>query len=331
MIELSRDLQEALIAEASRAPSVHNVQPARWRFDDTGVKLFRELDRELPVGDPTGHDLRASLGAAFEGMRIALSRHGMKLGDPVLERSHAPTSRIIPVASALISEGAEEDPLAAAVQVRRSHRGRFAPATEQGRTALLGVSADDAIVITDPHAVSKVAELHDRATWAFESRPEYHAELWRWLRLSPTDPNWSRDGLNADCLALSPLEREAARILLRPPAFRILSRFGVARLLVSEAPQVRSATGIVLFAPSRGLSAFEVGRRFYRLWLEITAAGMYLAPMSASADDPETNSALRTRFGVAETHRIANVLRVGRAPAAGVALSPRLPIQELIA
>ena len=324
-----RETLETLVREAARAPSVHNVQPARWRFDETGVTLLREPGRELPVGDPTGHDLRASLGAAFEGMRIALSRHGLKLGDPVLERSHAPQARIIPVASAYISEGADEDPLAGMVQVRRSHRGRFAPATPEASAALQAVSADDAVVVLDQKSIAAVVELHDRATWTFESRSAYHEELWSWLRLTPGDPRWSRDGLNADCLALSALEREAARILLRPPAFAILSRLGVARLLVSEAPQVRSSTGIVLFTPSRGLSAFDVGRRFYRLWLEITAAGLYAAPMSASADDPDTNHALRGRFGIPDERRIANVLRVGRAPATGVALSPRLPTSEL--
>ena len=55
MTLLSLAEQRAVVAEASRAPSVHNVQPARWRFVDDSVVLFRAIDRALPVADPTGH------------------------------------------------------------------------------------------------------------------------------------------------------------------------------------------------------------------------------------------------------------------------------------
>ena len=72
--------------EAARAVSVHNVQPARWRFEPEGdLVLLRAVDRALPVADPTGHDVMLSLGAAFEGMAIALSRIGCTLGAPVPE------------------------------------------------------------------------------------------------------------------------------------------------------------------------------------------------------------------------------------------------------
>ena len=37
---LSHDEQLALVSEASRAPSVHNIQPARWRFAEAAVVLF---------------------------------------------------------------------------------------------------------------------------------------------------------------------------------------------------------------------------------------------------------------------------------------------------
>jgi hypothetical protein len=324
----SRETLEALVREAARAPSVHNVQPARWRFEPAGdVVLFRALDRVLPVADPTGHDVEVSLGAAFEGMAIALSRIGLSLGPPVPERS-AEAEGCRPVVRARISKGGVEDPLAAAVLTRRSYRGRFTRRGARELSSARLVEANDVHVIDDVLDIRLSSKAHDAATWRFESRREYHAELWSWLRLSRRDPRYHRDGLNAECLALSPFERIAARVLLRPPVFSMLGRARIAPHLVSEASQVRSAIALVLFMPLRPDPPFGVGRRFYRLWLELTAAGLHAVPMSASADDPEARAQYDSV--VPKDRRLANVLRVGHAPAGRVAESPRIPVGELI-
>ena len=326
----SRELQLELVREAARAPSVHNVQPARWRFGSDGtVVLFRALDRVLPVADPTGHDVAASLGAAFEGMAIALSRAGYTLGPPVVEQD-ASAPDCAPVVTAAIGRGGRPDPLAAHVEERRSHRGKFAPGRAGDRAALAALSADDVRVVLSPEEIAAIAPLHDAATWSFESRPDYHRELWSWLRLSSGDPRYSRDGLSADCLALSSLERRAARLLLEPRRFALLARLGVARKLIAESAQVRSALGIVLFTPRATNSPFDVGRRFYRVWLAIAAAGLCAVPMSATADAPGVNGIVTACYGIPADRRLANLLRVGRAPARGVAKSARLPAAELL-
>ena len=321
---LTAEVRLALAREAARAPSVHNIQPARWRFvGDADIELLRDVTRTLPVGDPTGHDAEASLGAAWEGMAIACSRHGLALGEPVRTSSSASVPHDHErVARAPIHDGATADPLAPFVDARHSHRGRFAPVTPDARAALRTLGAPDAIVLEERDALDMIATLHDAATWHAESGAAYHAELWSWLRLSPSHPDWSRDGLNADCLALSRVERTAARLFLWPPVFGLLSRRGVARALVSETAQVRSSAGVVLFAPRRTLSPFDVGRRFYRLWLEIAATGLYAAPMSATSDWADTREEVERRFGIGADRRLANVLRVGAAT--DVALSPRL-------
>src|SRR5690606_31692324 len=78
-MNFDRETQLRLIDEANRAPSIHNVQPALWRFGYGEVELYGNNSRWLAVSDPTGHDDRVSLGAALEGMAIALSRLGIGL------------------------------------------------------------------------------------------------------------------------------------------------------------------------------------------------------------------------------------------------------------
>jgi hypothetical protein len=327
MVRLPDGVFRSLVAKASRAPSVHNIQPARWRCDGQSLTLFRALDRALPVADPSGHDVDVSLGAAFEGMSLALSEIGVELGHPF--PSDAKADGCSAVCQALLSDALEDDPLAIYIEHRRSYRGKFDNASGRDIRALRQLQQEDAIVVTDRSIIDELASSYDRAAWKFESRADYHHELWSWLRLSGHDPRWHRDGLNADCLSLSRVERIAAATLFRPRAFGVLSNVGIGQLLISEAPKIRTAAAVIVFSPHRSMSAFDVGRRFYRLWLEITSIGLHAVPMSASADDPDTNSAIAAMLSLDPSRRIMNLLRAGRARVEP-ALSPRLPVDELI-
>lgn len=330
MIVADPALQRALVAEAMRAPSVHNVQPARWRFPgDDRVVLFRALDRNLPVADPTGHDVRVSLGAAWEGMAIALSRHGLRPVESMpIREEHARGCEQVAVASIVRHAGAA-DPLASWVEARSSYRGTFVPAPAGIVARLRQLEADDIRLTPLSANFRELAARYDDASWAFVGQPPYESELYHWLRLRPSHPAWSRDGLNADCLALSKTERQVAGLVLRPPVFAWAKRAGIARPLLSEARQIRSALALVLFAPERALDDMSVGRRFYRLWLELTAIGLSLAPMSAFADHQETARYLCDVFEIPASRRVANVFRVG-VPPRSAARSPRLPLDELL-
>ncbi len=319
-----------VVRDASRAPSVHNIQPARWRFlDDDSVVLFRALDRVLPVADPSGHDVDVSLGAAFEGLALALSARRIALSSPEFEAGEKADECEFVARASILATDAPPDILAPWLTRRRSYRGKFLSAGPDDRQRIAGLVAEDVRLIT-PVALPALAERHDAATWSFESQPAYHAELWKWLRLSRDDPGYERDGLNAECLALSRKEAWLAHLLLAPPLFALLSKLGIARHLVSEAPQVRSAAVALVFCPLRAVGVFDVGRRMHRLWLEVAAAGLHLTPMSALADDSDSRSALEAQCDVPIDRRVANVFRVGRPPQGAVSESARLPVEELL-
>lgn len=330
-VATDRELQHALVSEAARAPSVHNVQPARWRFEPNGgVRLFRATRRVLPTADPSGHDVRLSLGAAWEGLSIALSRCGLALTEPEPLSANAGPDLAPIVHARLVASHNGEDRLATWVEKRRSYRGTFQRTSPEVLERLEAFRADD-VSFTDPSAsLAPFAAMYDHANYAFLTNPAYQDELYQWLRLERSHRDWGRDGINADCLALSASERWVASVAFRPRVFRRLVHVGIGRMLVSEAAQIRSAAALLLFVPERSLSEFAVGRRFYRLWLELTALGLSLAPMSALADSPESAAALSEMHGIPASRRLANVFRVGTPPPRGVARSPRLPVGELL-
>ncbi len=321
----------AMVAEAARAPSVHNVQPARWGFPEGGrVVLFRAVGRSLPVADPGGHDVRVSLGAAWEGMAIALSRRGWTLSEPVAAAGDVPDAPgCDAVLEGWIGEGAAEDDLAPCVDARRSWRGRFAATSEADVARLRDAAGEDGTVVSGDAALRAVARAYDGAAWSFVREPAYQAELWRWMRFSPAHPDWGRDGLNAECMALSGVERRMGSLLMRPRVFQPLRRVGVAKALVSEAAQTRSAGAVLLFTPPRAADDYAVGRLFYRLWLRVARAGLGAVPMSALSDQPEARARIEREHGVPAGRRLANVLRVGRVPGEAPR-SPRLPVGEVL-
>lgn len=323
-----------LASEANLAPSVHNVQPWRWRFRPDGqIELLQDLSRTLAIGDPKLHDHRVSLGAAWEGLSIACSRRGLRLEAPLFVEDREVVAR------ARIIEGSQQDDLSPSVPLRQSWRGRFDPIPEELKRSLFEqlTVLDNLKVIHIPRDVRWIAGLAEQASREFMIQPPYAAELYQWLRFSPKDPNWSRDGLNAEAMSISRAEAALGSKFLSPPVFRWMIRLGLAAALTSEAPKNRSASFFLLhLAPEhpKPEDPLETGRRFYRQWLSVTAVGLAACPVSALADSRATAQAIAARFELPKGTRLYNVLRVGKAPAAAAAYAlrkkARLPVAEIL-
>lgn len=329
MSALSAAEWREVVAEACRAPSVHNIQPARWRLGPNGrVELLRARDRSLPAADPTGREVRASVGAAFEGTALALSRRGFALTEPaLLDELEDPALALVAVSQ--LVNGAKEDPLAAWTEERRTYRGPFQRVSPDVMHALQKLESSDARVVTAPRDIVGLARTFSALHRKSLVNPAFQAELYSWLRLRRSHPGWERDGLTAPCLTLSPFRAGIGSLVLRPSVFPWLRRTGLTGALLSESQAILSAAAVVLFAPLREDDAFLVGRRFYRLWLELTQAGCHLCPLSALAQHEPTARDLERRFAIPAERRIANAFRVGVARHAP-ARSPRLPVDELI-
>ncbi|MEV6220463.1 Acg family FMN-binding oxidoreductase [Nocardia fluminea] len=91
----------AALRLAGRAPSVHNVQPWRWRIADESIHLYLDPRRALPATDPDQRDIVLSCGAALHHLSVALTAMGWA---PVVHR---------------IPDPADPDHLAAVTLLRR--------------------------------------------------------------------------------------------------------------------------------------------------------------------------------------------------------------------
>ncbi|APE38462.1 NAD(P)H nitroreductase [Nocardia mangyaensis] len=91
---------QAALALAGRAPSVHNVQPWRWRIADHSIHLYLDPQRALPVTDPDHRDIVISCGAALHHLAVALAALGRapvihRIPDPA-EPNHLAALTLVP-------------------------------------------------------------------------------------------------------------------------------------------------------------------------------------------------------------------------------------------
>lgn len=301
-----------LVDEASRAPSPLNAQPARWRFLDDGVLLLEDTEGGLAGLDPTGRDSELSLGAALEGMSIALSWFGLKLW-PSEEPAQpaAPVDGLRVRATCAIGGACDVDVLADAVRNRATWRGPMERIDGIGLHALAVAldHEDHAHVVRDAAEIQHAAALlADGAARRLQQEPTVR-ELRRRLRGMGTASN----AVPVDAVTVGAVD-----------ALDTVERY------LGDAATLQTASALVAVSKSASQSHLDAGRVLYRTWLRLTALGLRACPMSVLADRlAACDDELRARWGVADGDDIVAVLRVGRAPMNAL-LSPRLPPRSLI-
>lgn len=329
-MRLDADLQKKLVVQAAQSPSVHNVQPARWRFDGEALHLIEDTTRRIPAGDPSGRDTAVSLGAAAEGMALALSARGLSLVADEAGDAQPPEDDRYPVARRFrIGAGAGADPLAAVLGERYSHRAAFAAVTEADRLAAQALGDEGVAVITQADALQATARLYDAASLRFFRNTEFRAELLSWMRLSRDHPRWAIDGLNAEAMAMSPIEAMGAGMVLGPKAFAIFDRLGLAGPLTAEASRVTGSAAVLVLHRPATEDPFDTGRVFHRQWLSVVAAGFQGAVMAALADDEAARTALAAIAGVPDGRRIVTTLRIGR-PSGTAPVRARMNVDDVL-
>src|SRR5437016_3432391 len=76
MMPLTGRDRDELLRAAVAAPSMHNTQPWKFRFDGLVIEVHRDRGRELPAEDPDRRMLYLSLGAAVFNLRVGAAQLG---------------------------------------------------------------------------------------------------------------------------------------------------------------------------------------------------------------------------------------------------------------
>ncbi|MFI5847202.1 nitroreductase [Micromonospora chalcea] len=292
-----------------RAPSAHNTQPWRLRYEHWAVTVGWDPADALPAGDPTGRDLRLSLGAFVETCLIVAADAGLRLDwAPDHDESDRRVGRLRPARQPYRTPFRAAD-----VRDRRTHRGRFTGGPDADVVAAVDAvvrrAGGAARVVPAAGRLRALLRTADRRVYA---DPSVVAELRRWLRLDRACPRYRSDGLSDSCLGLGRAAATGLRAALA--AYPALRPLGLPRLLAAgDDPLARGGGVLALIAPP-GLDAagqVEFGRVLMRAWLTLHRAGLAAHPLSQLVDVADTRDALGTLLDVAP-ERIVHVTRVGR-------------------
>lgn len=166
---------------ASRAPSVHNSQPWRWRVREPVLELFADRDMQLPTIDPDGRGLTLSCGAALNHCVVALAALGWqakvhRLPDPS-DRDHLASIEMCPREAEQVDVA-----LAAAIPRRRTDRRYYSDwPVSVADIALMGARAARAgVMLRQVDALDKLNTVVTQAVFEHANDYAYLSELTTW-------------------------------------------------------------------------------------------------------------------------------------------------------
>ncbi|CAM3633554.1 Acg family FMN-binding oxidoreductase [Smaragdicoccus niigatensis] len=308
------------VALASRAPSLHNSQPWRWKFDRAGLNLFTDRTRLIPSTDPTGRELMLSCGATLDHLRAAMASIGWKTA---VERFPNPNNllhlaQVTFAPSEFVTEADRKR--ARAIEDRRTDRLPFGPPIgwTMFETVVRPLLPDDVeMTVVSEGAMSDIRRASELADNIRRYDSRYHAALHDWT--SRRDTN---DGVPADAL-LTADENQ------RVPAGRAFPMHdgGNRRPAVIE----DSAKIVVLSTDSDQLTdLLRCGEAMSTVLLEATMSGYATCPLTHIVELQSSRSSVKKGVG---GDRLPQVLiRIGSRPEQDFTppQTDRRPVSEIL-
>ncbi len=313
----AEDLHQ-IIDLARLAPSVHNTQPWRWRWQNGRVQLYVDRLRQLPAEDPVGRNLVISCGAALHHFAVAARALGWRTS----------TSRL---------PGGLESALLAELWLRPAHR----PVTADGDIAVLRERRTDRRRFTSWPVPSQLLDDLASEAMAYQAlavpvlegtaRLLFELAVQRALDLRAADAaavaeqeSWVDHGSNDG------VPRTA--IPVAPSAPRRRSRFGNGLLEVAR-PDAEGSDGLVLLggAADDVQAWLRTGEGLDALWLKATRDGLSVLPLSQPIEVDETRQEIGQTVlgGMKRPHLL---VRIGWQSISRTRLPsvPRRPVSELL-
>lgn len=292
------DIVRQIVELATRAPSINNSQPWRWRITKGGLDLYADWSRQLPATDPVGRNLVISCGTALHHAEVAAAALGW--ATEVRRLPGGPTSMLlarIRLHRAEVSETAESDLWA--IEQRCTDRRRFTswPVPDE-RLAHLAQEAErhgtHAVPLLDVTARFRAEMLVGEATERQSTDERVVSEQRIWVDHS------SFDGIPVDVL---------------PAATGALAGVRVQRsanhALKERDREIQGSDGLIaLYGATDDPPAWlAAGEGLSALWLTATAQDLSVVPLSQVIEVEETRRGLAEQVlgGLANPHLLVRI------------------------
>jgi hypothetical protein len=308
----------AVLSLATRAPSIHNSQPWRWRVGDASLHLYADPDRHLPNTDPDSRDLLLSCGASLHHAVAALAALGWqakitRLPDP-LHPAHLAAIEVYRHSASEL-----DIVLAAAIPRRRTDRRHYGwwPVPAADITLMGSRAARAGVMMRQVESLPKLQHVVAQAAWQHATDHEYLTELTAWSgRYASVLGVPARNTPRSDPTAPIPGRIFAGSALAQPPDTESADDGAVVLALGTK--------------DDSRLARLRAGEGTSLVLLTATALGLSSCPVTEPLEIAETREAVRSDvFGVSGYPQM--LLRVGWAPVNADPLpsTPRRPLADV--
>jgi hypothetical protein len=295
------DTVRAVLTLATRAPSIFNTQPWRWRVDRTSLHLYNDPGLQLPNTDPDGRDLMLSCGTTLNHCVIALAATGWhaelhRLPDPA-DPNHLAAIEVRPHAP-----NHADIALAAAISRRRTDRRIYSacPIRASDIESMVALAARMGVILRKVDAMDKLNKIVKQAVWDHATNHDYLVEVTMWSgRYGSRAGVPTRNTPEHDCSAPIPGRTFAGPGLAQPPGASPADDNAVILALGTEADD--------------RLAQLRAGEATSAVLLTATAMGLASCPVTEPLEISKTRDAVRSNvFGTDGYPQM--LLRVGWAP-----------------
>lgn len=268
-----------LLRYAILAPSSYNAQP--WRFsvsgNDSRILLFADEGRQLTVADADKRELYIGLGSALENLLLAAEHFGYSCSVTYFPGEKDAVA-LISLSPRNVSVQPADARLFGAILNRSSNSNPydFKQVPKSVFLALSNQSKGEGILVyvtEDSGTKKKFGDLVVAADQSQFSNANYRSELGHWINQGTMGP-----------VGIQALIAQLEMTLLDPGP----------GLIKRDAEMVNStpAIGFITSEKDDRESQVRAGQAFERLWLEATALGLRVHPMSQVLEVPETKTRL---------------------------------------
>jgi len=313
----TRNVLRDLVWHAALAPSSHNAQPWRFGLIESGIEVFADRSRALPVLDPDDRELVMSCGAAVLNLRIAIRALGHRDLVEVLPEPSMPDLVARVLLGPTHPPRPEETALCAAIPARRTtsraFEARSVPVPIVAR--ICAAAAEEGarvVVVDDARKRRELATLVARGDHLMAQDPAYRAALESWMRPAREEEQTSAHEM------LSRL----APLLLRTRA-EAESHAARVQRLAEEAPLVVAITTMGDDEPSW----IGAGQALQRVLLTATTEGVSASFMNQPVEVRGLREELRHLLSTSDHPQV--VLRLGYGPPSPP--SPRRNVDDVLA
>ena len=320
---LTKDEARWAVEQAAKAPSIHNTQPWRFRWEGDAFELYADTTRVLSAVDPDGRELVISCGAALLGLRLALRKVGFDSKVRVLPDPDNP--RLLARVTAVEGDPAsQKERLTFAGMLRRhTHRGGFedraipsAVLVDLQRAA--EVEGAELVYVHDFGQRRRVLSLARAAADAMAKDAAVTTEILDW---TPPAGSRRRDGVPASAYEAEPRQHDDDL-----PARDFDQGRGQGSLR-STAPVPAGVIALLATVGDRQVDWLAAGQALQRVLVTATANEVSAAVHSQLAELASSRNELRREFYSNGYPQL--LLRFGYAPPAD-APTPRRPVDEVI-